>query len=199
MKVDFTADSFLVNSHLKILIWFKYTIVFLFNVCLAHKLCPRKRESIMNRYLFSGTISLFMCCLMPFGYASFVEIQNIKKTLPFKLASIASSFFILATIFFFLYSTTLIGIKGVQHYHNERFLKKYVSLLKPFKPRTLCLLYYPLFSWKRFIQIIITALFITTPLTQTLLIAALQASFLAYVILVRPFSSTYNNFLSMIS
>ncbi|CDW88903.1 UNKNOWN [Stylonychia lemnae] len=196
---NLNADSFIVNNNLKILIWFTYTLLFLIFSCIKRKISHKKSEQVMNQFLFSSTISFFMCCLMPFGQASFIEIQNIKKTLPFKLASVSSAFFVLATIFFFLYSITLISVKAGSHYHNERFLKKYLSILKPFKAKQICLLYYPLYCWKRFIQIIITALFIDDPVLQALAVALLQAMFLIYVFSARPFQSTYNNVLSLIS
>jgi hypothetical protein len=50
--------------------------------------------------------------MMPFGYASFIEIQSLSKTLPYKLTSVASSFFLLATMLFFLDSTSIIGMRA---------------------------------------------------------------------------------------
>ena len=149
--VDLSADSFVINNHLKIFAWAFYTTLFLLLQALKKKVPPKLRDNANNGFMFSSTISFFMCCLMPFGQTSFIEIQNIKKTLPFKLASVSSSFFMLATLFFFLYSITLIAFRASSHYHNERFLKKYLSLLKPFKPHQSALLYYPIFCWKRFI------------------------------------------------
>ena len=159
--LDFSADSFIINCTLKIYIWFFYTLMFVVFFLLRKKVNMLLKERIMNAFLFSSTISLFMCCLMPFGFASFIEIQNIRKTLPFKMVSVCASFFILATLFFFLYSLTLISIKGTQHYHNERFLKQYLSVLKPFKNKPICLFYYPIYCWKRFAMIIVTASFLS--------------------------------------
>ena len=159
--LDFNADSFIINCNLKIYIWFIYTLTFLVFFCFRKKINIKIRERIMNAFLFSSTISLFMCCLMPFGFASFIEIQNIRKTLPFKLVSVSASFFVLATLIFFLYSVTLISIKGMHHFHNEKFLKQYLSVLKPLKNKPICLLYYPLYCWKRFAMIIITASFLS--------------------------------------
>jgi hypothetical protein len=70
--------------------------------------------------------------MMPFGYASFIEIQSLGITLPYKLASVASSFFIIATLLFFLYSTTIIGMRAKDNYYNPRFLSMYGALLNEF-------------------------------------------------------------------
>ena len=188
--IGLSADSFIINNHLKIFAWAFYSAIFLLLQLLKKKISSSKtRENIQSAFMFSSTISFFMCCLMPFGQTSFIEIQNIKKTLPFKLASVSSSFFMLATMFFFLYSITLVAIKATSHYHNEKFLKRYLSLLKPFKPVHSSLLYYPLFCWKRFLQVIITALFISAPNTQALGVAFLQLAFLVYVFIRKPFQS----------
>jgi hypothetical protein len=137
--------------------------------------------------------------MMPFGYASFIEIQQLSKTLPYKLTSVASSFFILATLLFFLYSTSIIGMRAKANYYNPRFQSMYSSLLSEFTCNTPSLMYYAIFSWKRFGQIIATAIFISSPQLQTFMVAAFQALFLVYVSVTRPFISTYNNVLSFFS
>ena len=131
--IGLNADSFIINCNIKIFIWFFYIVTFLIFYCLKKKLAQKSQKKISDFFNFSATLSLFMCCMMPFGFASFIEIQNIRKTLPFKLASVSSSFFILATIFFFLYSVTIISMKAMSNYHNEKFLRRYLSMLKPFK------------------------------------------------------------------
>lgn len=140
-----------------------------------------------------------MVCMMPFGYASFIEIQQLSKTLTYKLTSVASSFVLLATLFFFLYSTSIIGMRAQVNYKNPRFMSMYGALLTEFECNTPALMYYAIFSWKRFGQIIATAIFITSPALQTLCIASLQTFFLLYVTVTRPFKSAYNNVLSFFS
>lgn len=111
----------------------------------------------------------------------------------------ASSFFILATLLFFLYSTSIIGMRAKANYYNPRFQAMYGSLLREFTCNTPSLMYYAIFSWKRFGQIIATAVFISTPAIQTAVIAMLQMLFLIYVSVTRPFLSAYNNVLSFFS
>jgi hypothetical protein len=60
-------------------------------------------------------------------------------------------------------------------------------------------MYYSVFSWKRFGQIIATAVFVSSPGVQTTVIAVLQGLFLLYVSATRPFLSAYNNVLSFFS
>jgi hypothetical protein len=73
--VDFVADSFLVNAHLKIYIWFLYTLAFFVSLVLLRR-CPsgERKQAVQDTFLYSGTVQLFLCCMMPFGYASFIEI-----------------------------------------------------------------------------------------------------------------------------
>ena len=137
--------------------------------------------------------------MMPFGYASFIEIQQLSKTLPYKLTSVASSFLLLAALLFFLYSTSIIGMRAKANYYNSRFQSMYGSLLCEFTCSTPALMYYAIFSWKRFGQIIATAVFIASPGLQTFVIAAFQSLFLIYVMVTRPFLSAYNNVLSFFS
>ena len=197
--IDFVVDSFLVNAHLKIYIWFFYSIAFIISLLFMNKCSPERKQSISDNFLYSGTVQLFLCCMMPFGYASFIEIQQLSKTLPYKLISVASSFFILATLLFFLYSTTIIGMRAKANYYNPRFLSMYGSLLAEFSCSTPCLMYYAIFSWKRFGQIIGTAVFISSPFMQTFIVATFQSIFLLYVSITRPFISAYNNVLSFFS
>ena len=121
------------------------------------------QDKVKDIFLYSGTVQLFLCCMMPFGYASFIEIQQLSQTLPYKLTSVASSFFILAALFFFLYSTTIVGMRAKANYYNPRFQSMYGALLCEFTCSTPCLLYYAIFSWKRFGQIVVTAVFISSP------------------------------------
>ena len=122
-----------------------------------------------------------------------------NKTLPYKLTSVASSFFILATLLFFMYSTSIVGMRAKANYYNPRFLSMYGSLLSEFTCNTPSLMYYAIFSWKRFGQIISTAIFVGSPGMQTLMVAIFQSIFLIYLIATRPFLSAYNNVLSFFS
>jgi hypothetical protein len=197
--LNFVADSFLVNAHLKIYLWFFYTATFVVALCLGNRCSKERRQSVMDLYLYSGTVQLFLCCMMPFGYASFIEIQQLSKTLPYKLTSVVSSFFILATLLFFMYSTSIIGMRAKTNYYNPRFQAMYSSLLSEFTCKTPALMYYAIFTWKRFGQILSTAIFISSPGMQTFMVAAFQAIFLIYVSITRPFLSNYNNVLSFFS
>jgi len=163
----------MINNAFKILFWFIYSIAFVAAFAVTAKLLPSFKRAVMNRFLFSGTISFFMLCLLPFGYSCFMEIQNISKTLPFKLVSVASAFFMMITIFFFLYSQTMVVFKCVSHMHNEQFTEQFKSVLLPLKRRPLCLLFYPLYSWKRIFQVVFTVLFIDDPPLQVLINASL--------------------------
>jgi hypothetical protein len=60
--------------------------------------------------------------MMPLGYARLIEIKSLKKTLPYNLTTVASSFFILTTLFFFMYSTSIISMIAKAKYYNARFL-----------------------------------------------------------------------------
>lgn len=72
--VDFVADSFLVNAHMKIYIWFFYMLAFLISMVLMRNCTPERKQGISDFFLYSGTVQLFLQCMMPFGYASFIEI-----------------------------------------------------------------------------------------------------------------------------
>ena len=96
---------------------------------LSRKCSPELKQYFSDQYLYSGTIMLYLICMMPFGYASFIEIEQLSTTLPYKLTSVISSFFILSTFLFFLYSTTIIGMRAKANYYNPRFLSMYGSLL----------------------------------------------------------------------
>lgn len=197
--LSFTADSFLVNSNLKIYIWFLYILAYFLSLIFTRNCAPERKEKINDIFLYSGTVQLFLACMMPFGYASFIEISHLGKTLPYKLASVASSFLILAMIFFFLYSTSIVGMRAKANYYNSRFQSMYGALVNEFSCNTSCLMYYAIFSWKRFGQIVVTAVFVSSPNVQTLGIAFFQTLFLIYVLVTRPFISAYNNVLSFFS
>jgi hypothetical protein len=62
-------------------------------------------------------------------------------------------------------------MRAKANYYNPRFLSMYGSLLSEFTCHTPSLMYYAIFSWKRFGQIIATAIFIQSPGMQTLMIA----------------------------
>lgn len=102
--LSFTADSFLVNSNLKIYIWFLYIVAYFLSLVFTRNCTLERKEKINDVFLYSGTVQLFLACMMPFGYASFIEISKLGQTLPYKLTSVASSFLILAMLFFFLLS-----------------------------------------------------------------------------------------------
>ncbi len=72
--VDFVADSFLVNAHMKIYIWFFYMLAFIISMVLMRNCTPERKQGISDFFLYSGTVQLFLQCMMPFGYASFIEI-----------------------------------------------------------------------------------------------------------------------------
>jgi hypothetical protein len=72
--VDFVADSFLVNAHMKIYIWFFYMLAFIISMVLMRNCSPERKQGISDFFLYSGTVQLFLQCMMPFGYASFIEI-----------------------------------------------------------------------------------------------------------------------------
>ena len=166
---------------------------------LMRRCSPERKQGISDFFMYSGTVQLFLQCMMPFGYTSFIEIQSLNKTLPYKLTSVASSFFILATLLFFMYSTSIIGMRAKANYYNPRFLSMYGSLLSEFTCNTPSLMYYAIFSWKRFGQIISMAIFVNSPGMQTIMIATFQSIFLLYVGVTRPFLSAYNNLLSFVS
>jgi hypothetical protein len=50
------ADSFLVNAHLKIYIWFFYTLAFLLTMILMRKCSEEKKRGFSDFFLYSGTI-----------------------------------------------------------------------------------------------------------------------------------------------
>jgi hypothetical protein len=153
----------------------------------------------MNIYAFSGTLSFFMICLMPFGFSTFIEIQNISITLPSKLVSIISSFLVMGILFFFIYSILIISFKGYTHAFNDRYIAKYASILNPVKKTHMGLMYYPLYNIKRFVQIVFTVLFLDNTQAQTLIIGISQILFFLYILAFRPFISKYNNIMAIIS
>jgi hypothetical protein len=72
--LNFVADSFLVNAHMKIYIWFFYMLAFIISMILMRNCSPERKQGISDFFLYSGTVQLFLQCMMPFGYASFIEI-----------------------------------------------------------------------------------------------------------------------------
>ena len=54
------ADSFLVNAHMKIYIWFFYTLAFLLIMIFMRRCSEEKKRGWSDFFLYSGTVQLFL-------------------------------------------------------------------------------------------------------------------------------------------
>lgn len=101
-----------------------------------------------SKFFFSGTILLWILCIMPFELSALFELREGQKKLPFEILSRGFSSFFLGLCFSSVVSTYIIVIKNRNNTEHPTILKKFTCLFAPFKQNLLSILFYPLLMTK---------------------------------------------------
>ena len=92
----------MINNGKKIFIWFLVFVFILVSLLLSRIFKELQVVQDMRKFmLYSGFIGFFMITYIPFAYTAIMEAQNIKKTEPYKVASLGAAFAMIVLIFLF--------------------------------------------------------------------------------------------------
>jgi len=196
---DYLYNNFYVNNCVKFYLWglfffFMPIIAFIDFSCTSmteSNLKTRQyyHNQIFSRYFFSFTLLLINFSFYPFGLTAFMEIIELRLITRYDVQSYIFSCLVFLVCLIFLATLWSMPIYHWRRKNHPLFAYRFAILFWAFKPTLWAQLFTPLYATRRFIHLLMVGWFQHSSFVPNGVQILIGATFLVYVIVVRPFKA----------